>query len=92
MGVIFIGFNVIVGFAFGALKTFTRTHFLKIFNKKTIYEYDEILASNILESMRAINVTKIMENIGYFKWQNIPVISQDAELEAQVLSLFQILK
>ena len=67
MGVIFIGFNVIIGFAFGALKTFTRTHFVKIFNKKLIYDYDRILESNISESMRAINVTKNMENIAYFK-------------------------
>ena len=88
MGVIFIGFNVIIGFAFGALKTFTRTHFLKIFNKKTIYDYDKILASNILESMRAINVTKIVENIAYFKWQNIPVVSQDAKLE--LISHFEV--
>ena len=26
-------------------------------------------------------VSHNVENIGYFKWQNIPVISQDAELE-----------
>ena len=88
MGVIFIGFNVIMGFAFGALKTFIRSYFLKIFNKKTIYDYDRILASNILESMRAINVTKIVENIAYFKWQNIPVVSQDAEL--RLISHFEV--
>ena len=75
MGVIFIGFKVILGFAFDALKTFIRSRFPKIFNKKMIYDYDEILASNILESMRAINVTKIVENIAYFKWQNITVVS-----------------
>ena len=36
--------------------------------------------------MRAINVTKIMENIAYFK--NIPVVSQDAKLD--LISHFEV--
>ena len=75
-GFVFVNLNVILGFIFGALKTAFRSRYMHIFKKKMIFDYDKILAVNILESMRAVNVTKVVDHIATFTWQNIPVVSQ----------------
>ena len=75
-GFVFVNLNVILGFIFGALKTAFRSRYMHIFKKKMIFDYDKILAINILESMRAVNVTKVVDHIATFTWQNIPVVSQ----------------
>ena len=53
---------------------------MKIFNKKLVYDYDNILAMNILESMRAVNVSKITNDIATFTWNDIPICSQVGRL------------
>ena len=60
----------------GTVKTYVRDRYMKIFNKKLVYDYDNILAMNILESMRAVNVSKITNDIATFTWNNIPICSQ----------------
>ena len=62
---------------------------MHILNKKMKFDYNKILASNILESMRAMNVTKIKNDIATFTWINIPVVSQDAKIE--MISKFEVL-
>ena len=76
-GVVFIGINVILGFVYGALKTFVRCQYIKILNNKTVFDYDQILAMNILESFRALNVTQVEQNIAIFVWNDIPIVSQE---------------
>ena len=76
-GFVFVNFNVILGFVFGALKTSFRIRYMRFFKKKMNFDYDRILAANILESMRAVNVTKVVDDIATFTWQNIPIVSQE---------------
>ena len=68
---------MIFGFVFGALKTYVGCKYRKILKQKVVFDYDHILAMNILESMRAVNVTKIDNNIATFTWQDIPIVSQE---------------
>ena len=77
IGFVFVNFNVILGFVFGALKTSFRCRYMRIFQIKMNFDYDSILAANILESMRAVNVTKVVYDIATFTWQNIPIVSQE---------------
>ena len=76
IGFVFVNFNVILGFAFGALKTSFRCRYMRIFQMEMHFDYDRILAANILESMRAVNVTKVVDDIATFTWENIPIVSQ----------------
>ena len=73
----FVNFNVILGFVFGALKTSFRCRYMRIFQTEMNFDYDKILAANILESMRAVNVTKVVDDIATFTWENIPIVSQE---------------
>lgn len=57
-------------------------------NEKLDFDYNKILASNILESMRAVNLTKIQNDIATFTWMNIPIVSQDAKIE--MISKFEV--
>ena len=77
IGFVFVNFNVILGFVFGALKTSFQCRYMRIFQMKMNFDYDSILAANILESMRAVNVTKVVDDIATFTWQNIPIVSQE---------------
>ena len=77
IGFVFVNFNVIIGFVFGALKTSFRCRYMRFFKKEMNFDYDRILAANILESMRAVNVTKVVDDIATFTWENIPVVSQE---------------
>ena len=49
---------------------------MRFFKKEMNFDYDKILAANILESMRAVNVTKVVDDIATFTWENIPIVSQ----------------
>ena len=60
-------------------------HFL---NKKLSFNYNKLLASNILESMRVVNLSKIKNDIATFTWINIPIVSQDAKIE--MISKFEV--
>ena len=60
-------------------------HFL---NKKLSFNYNKLLASNILESMRVVNLSKIENDIATFTWINIPIVSQDAKIE--MISKFEV--
>ena len=61
---------------------------MHILDKKIKFDYSKILASNILESMRAMNVTKVKNDVATFTWINIPVVSQDAKIE--MISKFEV--
>ena len=76
VGFVFVNINVILGFIFGALKTACRCRYMQFLQKRMNFDYDEILAANILESMRAVNVTKVVNDIASFRWENIPIVSQ----------------
>ena len=87
-GVVFVGFNVIFGFVFGALKTYIRCLYMHFLNRKLGFNYNKLLASNILESMRVVNLSKIENDIATFTWINIPIVSQDAKIE--MISKFEV--
>ena len=72
----------------GSLRTYIRCLHNQFLNKKLDFDYSKILASNILESMRAVNLTKIQNDIATFTWRNIPIVSQDAKIE--MISKFEV--
>ena len=78
---IFVSLNVICGFVLGSIKTSFRSFTTKVnsrsySSKESIYNYDNILALALLESMRAINVTRVNDDIATFEWENIPIVTQ----------------
>ena len=79
---------MIFGFVFGALKTYIRCLYMHFLNKKMSFNYNKLLASNILESMRVVNLSKIENDIATFTWINIPIVSQDAKIE--IISKFEV--
>ena len=85
----FVNINVILGFLFGTFKTYFRCLYIHISKKNMNFDYDKILAVNILESMRAVNVKKVEDNIASFKWQNIPIVSQEEKIE--IISEFEVI-
>ena len=85
----FVNINVILGFLFGTFKTYFQCRYIHLFKKNMNFDYDKILAVNILESMRAVNVKKVEDDIAIFKWQNIPIVSQEEKIE--ILSEFEVI-